>query len=145
MARDAEMGTRRAHSMKLSQQQESWNDVQTSNPASSLEGTPKASWGLPEPRYPGDSQQSSWSKGLTPRWGVCSLHRTPISLASWQSWRWGNPSIPPLLSQRGPLFHSPTLHMQIYKGVHSHMSEKTPRYTKPLMDTKHALHTQKHM
>jgi hypothetical protein len=44
--------------MQLSQRWESLNDVQTSNPALSLEGT---SWGLLEPGYPGDPHQGTWS------------------------------------------------------------------------------------
>lgn len=63
MAQDVEIRTRRYMCVQLGRQWESLNDAQTSNPALFVEGTLKASWGLPEPRCPGDLQQGSWCKG----------------------------------------------------------------------------------
>lgn len=91
--------------MQLSQQWDSWNDVQTSNPALSLEGTPKESWGLLEPGYPGDLQQGSWSKGPDSQMGYLLSPQNPHMFSQSAEPR-GKASMPTGLS-RGVLFATP--------------------------------------
>lgn len=93
--------------MQLGLHWELLNDAQTSNPAFSLEGTLKASWGLLEPGYPGGSQQGSWRKALGPRWSLGLSTEPPVCSASLQSWQGKSPGLQG--SPRGGPFPCPNL------------------------------------
>lgn len=87
--------------MRLGLHWELLNDAQTSNPAFSLEGTFKASWGLLEPGNPGGSQQGSWRKGPGSQMEPRSLHGTPCTFSQ-PAEPVGKASMPTGLSERGP-------------------------------------------
>lgn len=118
------------------------NDVQTSNPASSLEGTSKASWGLLEPVYPSVLQLSSWSKDPDCQVELLLFPRNPHLFSQPAEpggghHAYGFPRKVPLpihyyhSHQQGPSwcchmkFGSETVHAGISQCTCTHMSAKT--------------------
>lgn len=99
---------RRGHAgypcVRLSLHWETLNDAQTSNPAFSLEGTLKASWGGLKPGSPGASQQGSWRKGPGSQIKPGSLHGSPCTFSQ-PAVPVGKTSVPTGLSERGPIPH----------------------------------------
>lgn len=95
------------------------------------------------PRHPGEL----WSQGIL----VIHRHQMGCLLFPQNLHKFGQSAelemgIPSCLYCFTPNLTATSFYMQIDIGMHTHMLEKTPRYTKPHMSTKQALlHTQKHM
>lgn len=141
---------------------ESLNDVQTSNPALSLEGTSKASQGLLEPGYPGVLQQSSWSKDPDCQVEYLLFPQNP-HLFSQPAEPRQEATMPTWLFEKGPLtlhyhhshqqgpsccchmkFGSETVHAGISQCTCTHMSAETCAQNFKVHEATQVHKTQKH-